>query len=52
MTEVNDTITDAPEQVNQSPERAAWFAKVRLSNPAELDGLMDRAAYDAYLKGL
>ena len=52
VTEVNEAITGAPEQVNQSPERAAWFAKVRLANPAELDSLMDRAAYDAYLKGL
>jgi len=29
-----------------------WFVKLKLANKAELDGLMDQAAYDAYVKGL
>ena len=47
--EANPTLTDSPETVNQDAEGAGWFAKVRLSNPAEIDGLMDRAAYEQYL---
>ena len=49
---VNDEITGTPEAVNQSPEKLAWIARVKLTNPAEVDGLMDRAAYEAYLQGL
>ena len=48
----NAELSDAPETVNQDPEGAGWFAKVKLANPAELDALMDRAAYEAYLETL
>jgi glycine cleavage system H protein len=48
----NGAVADQPALINESPEENGWFFKVRLSNPADLDGLMDRAAYDAYLKGL
>jgi glycine cleavage system H protein len=37
--------------INDAPEAAGWFVKVKLSNPFELDGLMDEAAYAAYTKG-
>ncbi|MFN5554454.1 MAG: glycine cleavage system protein H, partial [Hyphomonadaceae bacterium] len=33
-------------------ESTGWFTKLKLTDPAELDALMDRAAYDAYLAGL
>jgi glycine cleavage system H protein len=49
---INETIVDQPGLVNESAEEGAWFFKVKLSNPAELEGLMDRAAYDAYVAGL
>jgi glycine cleavage system H protein len=49
---VNAAIVDQPGLVNESPEENAWFFKLRLSNPAELDGLMDRPAYDDFVKGL
>ncbi len=52
VVEINEQLSGNPEGVNQSPEDLAWFAKVRLSNPSELDGLMDRAAYEDYLAGL
>jgi len=45
----NGELSDTPETVNQDPEGAGWFAKVKLSNPAEVDALMDRAAYETYL---
>ena len=42
-------VSGSPETVNASPEGSGWFAKVRVSNPAEYEALMDRAAYDAFL---
>ena len=51
VTEANQAIVDQPALVNESPEDGAWFFKVKLSNTAELDGLMDRAAYDAFVAG-
>jgi len=52
VTEGNAALADNPALVNESPEDQAWFFKVALSNPAELDELMDRTAYDAYVAGL
>lgn len=52
VVEANQAIVDQPALVNESAEDQAWFFKVKLSTPAELDGLMDRAAYDAFLKDL
>jgi glycine cleavage system H protein len=49
---VNDALSGAPEKVNEDPEGAGWFVKLKLSNPSELDGLMDEAAYQAFLKDL
>lgn len=46
----NDALAETPAMVNEDPEGRAWFFKVRLTAPAELDGLMDRAAYDAFLE--
>ena len=48
----NTGLSDTPETVNQSPEGDGWFARVRLSNPAEVDALMDRDAYEAFLATL
>jgi glycine cleavage system H protein len=47
--EGNAGLSDTPETVNQSPEDHGWFCKVKLANPAEVDALMDRAAYETYL---
>ena len=49
---VNDKVSDAPELVNSDPYGDGWLIKVRLSDPSELDALMDQAAYQAYLQGL
>jgi glycine cleavage system H protein len=43
----NAEIAANPALVNEDAEGAAWFFKIKLANPSELDGLMDRAAYDA-----
>ncbi|NFV81466.1 glycine cleavage system protein GcvH [Magnetospirillum aberrantis] len=52
VVEGNAALAEQPAMVNEDPEGAAWFFKVELSNPAELDELMDRAAYDAFVAGL
>jgi glycine cleavage system H protein len=45
VVEVNKEIHDHPETVNKDPYGKGWMVKVRLSNPAEVSGLMDSAAY-------
>jgi glycine cleavage system H protein len=49
IVEVNDGLPDAPSAVNEDPLGKGWFIKVKLSNPAELDALMDDAAYKAHI---
>ena len=49
---VNDKVEGAPELVNSDPYGDGWLIRVRLSDPSELDGLMDEAAYRDYLQGL
>ncbi|MFO1173451.1 MAG: glycine cleavage system protein GcvH [Hyphomicrobiaceae bacterium] len=46
---INDAIVAEPAKVNQEAEGGAWFMKVKLANTGELDGLMDKAAYDAFV---
>jgi glycine cleavage system H protein len=48
--EANGGVAATPGLVNEDAEGKAWFFKVRLANPAELDALMDRAGYDAFVK--
>ena len=43
--EVNETVVDAPETVNLDPYGAGWLVRIRLSNPSEVDALLDVAAY-------
>lgn len=50
--EANDELPDSPAGVNEAPETTGWFFKVKLANPAELESLMDEAAYKAYVEGL
>ncbi len=46
---VNELLATAPEKLNADPHGEAWLVRIRLSNPAELDGLMSAADYQAYL---
>jgi glycine cleavage system H protein len=43
--EVNAALSDAPEQINEEPYGSGWLVKVRLTDTAELDSLMDAATY-------
>lgn len=48
--EVNHELENEPARVNTGAQTEGWFFKLRLSNPAELDGLMDEAAYKAFVE--
>ena len=50
--EANAALADDPALVNTDPEGAGWFFKLTLSDPSELDGLMDAAAYKALVATL
>lgn len=52
VTEVNDALEGAPELVNSDAETGGWLFRLKLADAGELAGLMDRAAYDAYVAGL
>jgi glycine cleavage system H protein len=46
----NEELVATPAGVNEHPESAGWFFKIKLSDKKELDGMMDRAAYDAFVE--
>ena len=48
ITEVNEALRADPSLANSDPMGAGWFFKVKLSNAAELDALMDETSYTAY----
>ena len=47
--EVNQGVVDAPETVNEDPYGDGWLIRIRMSDPSELDALMDAAAYRAHV---
>jgi glycine cleavage system H protein len=49
IAEINSALVDAPEKLNRDPQGSAWLVKIRLNDPKEASGLMDAAAYEAYL---
>lgn len=48
IVEGNAAIVDEPAKVNEDPEGAGWFVKIKLADKGQLTGLMDKAAYDAF----
>ena len=50
VVETNADLAGQPALVNDDAEGKAWFFKLRIANPAELDKLMDRAAYEAFIE--
>lgn len=48
--EVNDSLLDAPEQVNESPYGEGWLLKVRLTDSAELEALLDASGYKTHIE--
>jgi len=47
--EVNEALATAPEAINDDPYDSGWMVKIRLSDPAEVDSLMDASAYQESL---
>lgn len=45
---INESLPNKPELVNSDPYGEAWMVKVEIANPAELDGLLDAAAYEKH----
>ena len=52
ITEANAALEGEPELVNTDPEGAGWLFRLTLADAGELEGLMDKAAYDEYVAGL
>lgn len=50
VVEVNSVLEGEPGKVNEAPEGEGWFLKLKLTSPSELDGLMDAAAYKAFVE--
>ena len=49
--EVNSGLEDIPETINDDPYEKGWLYKIELSDPSELESLMDAASYEAYCEG-
>ena len=46
VVEVNETLNDKPEVINEDPNGAGWYCRIQLDDPAEIDGLMDAQGYE------
>jgi glycine cleavage system H protein len=51
VVEVNEALADAPEKINDDPYGDGWLVRVKLSDPAEVDSLLDVEAYRKLLEG-
>jgi glycine cleavage system H protein len=51
IVEVNEELTDSPERINADPYGEGWMIRVRMSDPSEVDRLMDADAYKEMLDG-
>jgi len=50
VVKVNTPLGDSPEYLSDDPYDEGWMVQVEMANPAELDGLMDAAAYEAFVE--
>ncbi len=48
--EVNEALAEAPQLLNEDPYGEGWICAIRMADPAELDGLLDAAAYQALIE--
>ncbi|MGJ5815145.1 glycine cleavage system protein GcvH [Paludibaculum fermentans] len=49
--EINTLLAEAPEKLNEDPHGDAWLVKIRLTNPAEVSGLLSAEEYQAFIGG-
>ncbi len=52
VTEVNESLTDSPEKINEDPSGDGWVYKIKPSDSSEFEGLMDDTAYQALVDSL
>ena len=52
VVEVNTSLEDTPENINKDPYGSGWIFKIKISDPDELNGLLDADQYEEYLKGI
>lgn len=50
VTEVNDTLLDNPELINEDPYDEGWILRIELSDPSELNQLLDAASYASFIE--
>jgi glycine cleavage system H protein len=50
VVEVNEALADAPQLLNEDPYGEGWICAIRMSDPGELDGLLDAASYQALIE--
>ena len=50
VVDTNQAIVDDPSKINQDPENSAWFFKLKIKDPSEMDALMNREDYDKFAK--
>lgn len=50
VVEVNEKLSDKPGLINKSPEQDGWIAKIKVSDASELDLLLEKSDYEAFLK--
>jgi len=50
VVDTNQAIVDDPAKINEDPEGAAWFFKLRLKDPSEMDSLMSKDEYEKFAK--
>jgi glycine cleavage system H protein len=50
VTQVNETLTDEPEKVNEDPYGQGWMIRVRMSSPGQVDSLLTAAEYEDFTK--
>ena len=48
---VNDGLANGPDALNSDPYGAGWICEIEMSNPADIDGLLDAAGYQALIDG-
>ena len=52
VVEANTALSESPDIVNAVPEAGGWFARLKVSDPGQVEALMDRAAYEQFLSTL
>lgn len=50
VVEVNESLNDSPEQVNEDPYGDGWMIRIRIDNPSQVDALLTSIEYDDYIK--